>query len=115
MSCVNISPEELLRVTDKCLSNIEKYNGEDDVQKTYYNDWVFFKQKRSYIEVPTWTYDHCGIITRLNELKSIAENVIRDERVEDRDVKLSLTTHSELYKLLNKSKDFQPYVFGMGY
>lgn len=115
MSYVNISPEELLRVTEKCLSNIENYSGEDDVQKTYYNDWVFFKQKKSYIEVPVWTYDHCGIITRLNELKSIAENVIRDKLVEDRDVKLSLITHSELYKMLNKSKEFQPYIFGMGY
>ena len=115
MSYVNISPEELLRVTEQCLSSIENYRGEDDVQKTYYNDWVFFKQKKSYIEVPKWTYNHCGIITRLNELKSIAENVIRDESVEDRDVKLSLTTHSELYKLLNKSEDFQPYIFGMRY
>lgn len=115
MSYVNISPEELLRVTKQCLSNIENYNGEDDVQKTYYNDWVFFKQKKTYTEVPTWTYDHCGIITRLNELKSIAENVIKDKIVEDRDVKLSLTTHSELYKLLNKSGDFQPYIFGMRY
>lgn len=115
MSYVNISPEELLRVTTKCLSNIENYNGEDDVQKTYYNDWFFFKRKKTYIEVPKWTYDHCGIITRLNELKSIAENVIQDRLVEDRDVKISLTTHSELYKLLNKSKDFQPYIFGMRY
>lgn len=117
MSYVNISPEELLRVTKQCLSNIENYNGEDNIERFHY-EFSIMKMKRvkkSHIEVPRWTYNHCGIITRLNELKSIAENVIRDGRVEDRDVKLSLTTHSELYKLLDKSKDFQPYIFGMRY
>lgn len=117
MSYVNISPEELLRVTTKCLSNIENYNGEDnktyDYSKTLFN--LIFVREKTFTVKPTWTYDHCGIITRLNELKSIAENVVQDKLVEDRDVKLSLTTHSELYKLLNKSKDFQPYIFGMGY
>lgn len=117
MSYVNISPEELLRVTDKCLSSIENYSGEDNIERFHY-EFSLLKMKRvkkSHIEIPHWTYSHCGIITRLNELKSIAENVIRDKLVEDRDVKLSLTTHSELYKLLSKSKDFQPYIFGMGY
>lgn len=117
MSYVNISPEELLRVTKRCLSNIENYSGDENIEHFHY-EFSLLKMKRvkkSYIEIPRWTYTHCGIITRLNELKSIAENVIRDGRVEDRDVKLSLTTHSELYKLLNKSKDFQPYIFGMRY
>ena len=117
MSYVNISPEELLRVTEQCLRNIENYSGDENIEHFHY-EFSLLKMKRvkkSYIEIPRWTYTHCGIITRLNELKSIAENVIRDGRVEDRDVKLSLTTHSELYKLLNKSKDFQPYIFGMRY
>ena len=30
------------------------------------------------------------------------------------DKHLSLTMYSELYKLLNKSEDFQPYIFGSG-
>ena len=117
MSYVNISPEELLRVTEQCLSNIENYSGEDnktyEYPKTLFN--LIFVREKTFTVKPTWTYNHCGIITRLNELKSIAENVIRDKLVEDRDVKISLTTHSELYKLLNKSKDFQPYIFGMRY
>ena len=117
MNYVNISPEELLRVIAKCLSNIENYNGDENIEHFHY-EFSFLKMKRvrkSHIEIPRWTYNHCGIITRLNELKSIAENVIRDKLVEDRDIKLSLTTHGELYKLLNKSEDFQPYIFGMGY
>ena len=117
MSYVNISPEELLRVTTKCLSNIENYNGEDNIERFHY-EFSLLRMKRvlkSHVEIPRWTYNHCVIVTRLNELKSIAENVIQDKLVEDRDVKLSLTTHSELYKLLNKSGDFQPYIFGMGY
>ena len=117
MSYVNISPEELLRVTTKCLSNIENYQGEQNTEH-FNRSFSLLKMRyvnTHYTEVPRWTYKHCGIITRLDELKSIAENVIRDKLVEDRDVKLSLTTHSELYKLLNKSKDFQPYIFGMGY
>ena len=118
MSYVNVSPEELLRVTQQCLSNIENYNGEDDKVSSYLKHSVIPFSKPKKVETresPRWTYNHCGIITRLNELKSIAENVVQDELVEDRDVKLSLTTHSELYKLLNKSGDFQPYIFGMGY
>lgn len=117
MSYVNISPEELLRVTSQCLSNIENYNGEDDINRFHY-EFSLLRMKRvkkPYTEVPRWTYDHCGIVTRLNELKSIAENVIQDKLVENRDVKISSTTHIELYKLLNKSKDFQPYIFGMRY
>ena len=56
---VNISPEELLRVSVICLEQHQNYNGEDDIH-------------------------------------------------------LSLTMYSELYKLLNKSEDFQPYIFGSG-
>ena len=55
---VNISPEELLRVSIICLEKHQNYNGEDDIH-------------------------------------------------------LSLTMYSELYKLLNKSEDFQPYIFGV--
>lgn len=38
-----------------------------------------------------------------------------DEYLEKKDVLLSHTTYGELIKLLNKSKDFQPYMFWMGY
>ena len=115
MSYVNISPEELLHVSVICLEQHQNYNGEDDKEHGCYKGMLWWKKKSTYKMSPRWTYLHCGIITRLDGLKSIAENVIRDERVEYRDVKLSLTTHGELYKLLNKSKDFQPYIFGMGY
>ena len=56
---VNISPEELLRVSIICLEKHQNYNSEDDIH-------------------------------------------------------LSLTMYSELYKLLNKSEDFKPYIFGSG-
>ena len=117
MSYVNISPEELLRVCNQCLHNIETYNGEDDVIETYKEFSLLRLRyiKKQYTLKPTWTYTGVGITTRLEELKSIAENVINDTGVEDRDIKLSLTTHNELYKLLNKSGDFQPYIFGNRY
>ena len=104
-----------MEVVNQCLLNIESYNGEDDVQITYYDDWILFKRKKTYSSSPRWTYKDCGIITRLNELKGVAENVILDSKVIDRDIKLSLTSYNELFKLLNKDKGFEPFVFGNGY
>ncbi|MBQ0111567.1 MAG: hypothetical protein KBT03_00385 [Bacteroidales bacterium] len=108
----------MLEVTSQCLENIQNYKGEDDkvyeYQKTLFN-FLFNNNQKTFTVVPSWTYKGVGIITRLEELKGIAEEVLKDDKVEDRDVKLSLTTHSELFKLLNKSKDFQPFVFGNGH
>lgn len=117
MSYVNISPEKLLEVVDQCLYNIENYNGEDDTKHSY-KEFSFLKMRnvtKEYTMTPTWTYSGCGIVTRLKELRRIALNVIKDDKVVDRDIKLTLTTHSNLFLLLNKSKSFEPYVFGMGY
>ncbi len=116
---VCISPQELLRVTTQCLKSIEEYNGEDDKEITY-KEFSLLKLRyvsKSYIRVPLWTYSHCGIVTRLNELKVIAENVLQDNYLKDKDtaIKLSQTTYYELYKLLNKASNFEPYVFGRGY
>ena len=60
---VNISPEELIRVSVIYLEQHQNYNGEDD-------------------------------------------------KCVDRDIHLSLTMYSELYNMLNKSENFQPYIFG---
>lgn len=116
---VKISAQELLRVTTQCLKNIEDYNGEDD-KEVFYTEFSFLKLrnvKRGYVKVPTWTYNHCGIVTRLNVLKVIAENVLQDNYLKDKDtaITLSQTTYSELYKLLNKASNFEPYTFGEGY
>lgn len=115
---VHISPEKLLEVVNQCLLNIESYNGEDDkvykYPKTLFN-FIFNNGEKTFTVSPRWTYNDCGIITRLNELKWVAENVIRDSKVIDRDIKLSLTSYNELFKLLNKDKGFEPYIFGNGY
>lgn len=114
---VHISPEKLLEVVNQCLFNIESYNGCENIERFHY-EFSLLKMKRvekTHIEIPRWTYSGCGIITRLNELKGVAENVIRDPKVIDRDIKLSLTSYNELFKLLNKDKGFEPFVFGNGY
>ena len=63
---------------------------------------------------PRWTYTGVGIQTQLLQYINIAENKLKDDKCVDRDIHLSLTMYSELYKLLNKSEDFQPYIFGSG-
>ena len=70
--------------------------------------------KSTYKMSPRWTYRHCGIQEKLLCYINIAENKLKDDKCVDRDVHLSLTMYSELYKLLNKSEDFQPYIFGRG-
>ena len=64
---------------------------------------------------PHWTYTGVGIQTQLLQYINIAESKLKDDKCVDRDIHLSLTMYSELYKLLNKSEDFQPYIFGKGY
>ena len=111
---VNISPEELLRVSSICLEQHQKYNSEDDKECECYKGMFWWKKKSTYKVSPRWTYRHCGIQTQILKYIDIAENKMKDDKCVDRDIHLSLTMYSELYKLLNKSEDFQPYIFGSG-
>ena len=113
---VNTSPEELTRVVDVCLDNIKKHReGRVTYQKRV---WSWNKLKYVFEDCfvyKSWAAYGRGIETRLRELKHIAQNVINDDKVIDRDIKLSFTTHDNLYKCYNKDDTFQPYVFGLGY
>lgn len=113
---VNISPEELIRVVDVCLDNIKKHR---DSRVTYQQKvWSWKRMKYvwvDYLVYKNWAAHDCGIITRMKELRCIAQNVASDDKVLDRDIKLSFTTHTNLYKCYNKDSTFQPHVFGLGY
>ena len=79
------------------------------------NEGMFWWRKKStYKMSPRWTYTGVGIQTQLLQYINIAENKLKDDKCVDRDIHLSLTMYSELYKMLNKSEDFQPYIFGRG-
>lgn len=114
---VNISPEELLKVTQSCLYMIANYDGSEDI--THTNTYFSFLKLRK-VEVvsreePRYMSRNCGIVTRLKVLKGVAESVLLDEGLVDRDIRLSILTRSNLMMLLNKNKSFEPYVFGLGY
>lgn len=111
---VNISPEELLRVSVICLEQHQNYNGEDDKEYECQKGMLWWKKKSTYKMSPRWTYTGVGIQTQLLQYINIAENKLKDDKCVDRDIHLSLTMYSELYKLLNKSEDFQPYIFWSG-
>lgn len=113
---VNISPEELIRVVDVCLGNIKKHR---DNRIAYQKKVWSWKKMRyvwiDYLVYKSWAAYGCGIETRLKELRRIAVSVMLDNGVKDRDIKLSFTTHDNLYKCYNKDETFQPHVFGLGY
>lgn len=115
-SYVHISPETLLAVCDKCIEQRANYDRED-AKGTHK---VFSWKKLKYVDeviysYPMWACDYAGVAPRLRDLRSVALNVIADGKVQDRDIKLSETSHVQLYKLLNMSSGFQAYVFGLGY
>ena len=117
---VPISAKTLREVCSECLSNIANYKGEDDVVyelKNLFIEVILFNKPRleTVTKKPTWTYKHCGIQTRLIELQNIATRVLNDSGVEYKIIYLSEDTHTNLYYLLNKSDDFQAFMFGMGY
>lgn len=60
---------------------------------------------------PRWTYTGVGIQAQLLQYINIAENKLKDDKCVDRDIHLSLTMYSELYKLFNKSEDFSTVYF----
>lgn len=63
---------------------------------------------------PRWTYTGVGIQAVLKNFINIAESKILHESCGDKEIRMTLTIYSELYKLLNKSDDFQPCIFGSG-
>ena len=111
---VNISPEELLRVSAICLEQHQNYNGEDDKEYECQKGMFWWRKKSTYKMSPRWTYTGVGIQTQLLQYINIAENRLKEDKCVDRDIHLSLTMYSELYKMLNKSEDFQPYIFERG-
>ena len=96
---VNISPEELLRVSVICLEQHQNYNGEDDKEYEYQKGMFWWKKKSTYKMSPRWTYTGVGIQTQLLQYINIAENKLKDDKFVDRDIHLSLTMYSELYRL----------------
>ena len=115
---VQITSEELLSVTTQCLDNIKNYIGEDDVvhEETYFSFLKMKRMTKKYNVIPTWMHTHYGIITRLQELQDVATHVENYKCPLGGDnIYLTITTHKELYNLLNKSDGFQPYAFGAGY
>ena len=109
---VNISPEELLRVSVICLEQHQNYNGEDDKEYECQEGMFWWRKKSTYTKSPRWTRTGVGIRTQLLQYINVAENKLKDSSCVDCGICLSLTMYSELYKLLNKSEDFQPGTFG---
>ena len=117
---VPISAKTLREVCSECLSNIANYKGEDDVVyelKNLFLAVIFLSKPRleTVTQKPSWACTHFGIQTRLIELQNIATHVLSDSGVEYKIIYLSEDTHTNLYYLLNKSDNFQAFVFGMGY
>lgn len=113
---VNISPEKLIRVVDVCLYNIKRYRDRDVTYQQRVWRWKKMRYvMEDYLVYKSWAAYGCGIETRLKQLRRIAQNVINDDKVLDRDIKLSFITHDNLYKCYNKDGTFEPYVFGLGY
>ena len=111
---VNISPEELLRVSVICLEQHQNYNGEDDKEYECRKGMFWWRKKSTYKMSPRWRYTGVGIQTQLLQNINIAENKLKDSSCVDRDIHLSLTMYSELYKLtLTRVKIFNRIFLGV--
>ena len=111
---VNISPEELLRVSVICLEQHQNYNGEDDKEYECRKGMFWWRKKSTYKMAPRWRYTGVGIQTQLLQNINIAENKLKDSSCVDRDIHLSLTMYSELYKLtLTRVKIFNRIFLGV--
>lgn len=108
-SFAHISPEMLIHICDFCIKEHQGYTG----------DKVSFLKLRfvehDVMDYPRWAYRGCGLVKRLEDLRSIALAVINDESLVDRDIRLTETTYSELLKMYNKSETFEPFVFAGGF
>lgn len=108
---IEVNPEVLKGLVEECISNRKNYDGSCDVVKKTQPRMFGLIKGEVTTQSPHWTYDHCGIGTRLLELLDIANSAIRDGAT----VRLTETTYLHLNRLKNKSEDFQPYVFGNGH
>lgn len=109
---VTIDPAYLHKICRTCLRNIREYQGE---QNTFTIEKRFSWSKLRMVEYKLWTYPRwmtkdAGVMTRLHELQDTAMGMLGKGKVQ-----LSITTYTQLYRLLNKDPTFEPYVFGAGY
>ena len=116
-SYAHISPESLINLCDYCIKEHQEYTGD---KVSIYKDKEFSFLRLRFVEYdvmdyPRWAMRGCGLITRLNNLKSIAIAVQNDEQLVDNDIRLTETTYTQLLKMCNKEDDFEPYVFAGGY
>lgn len=116
-SYAHISPESLINLCDYCIKEHQEYTGD---KVSIYKEKEFSFLRLRFVEYdvmdyPRWAMRGCGLITRLNNLKSIAIAVQNDEQLVDNDIRLTETTYTQLLKMCNKEDDFEPYVFAGGY
>lgn len=108
---VEIHAHNLLKICRECKEVRASYDREVDV--TTYKKWSWRDFKKVDVRCyspPPWACTHSGIMSRLNSLERMANNISPDERIF-----LTETTYSNLIKLKNKDKRFQKDVFAMGY
>lgn len=116
-SFAHISPNRLIDICNHCIEQHKGYTG-SEVPTYKRREFSFLKLKfveYNVIDYPRWAYRDCGLITRLEDLKSIALAVVEDDSLIDKDIQLTETTYSELLKMYNKSEKFEPFVFAGGY
>lgn len=116
-SYAHISAESLSNLCEYCIKEYEEYKG-DKVPVYKEREFSFLKMRfveYDVLDYPSWAMRGCGLISRLNNLRSIALAVQDDASLSDKDIRLTETTYSQLLKMCNKADDFEPYVFAGGY
>ena len=116
-SYAHISPESLINLCDYCIKEHQDYTGD---KVSIYKEREFSFLKLRFVEYdvmdyPRWAMRGCGLIARLNNLKSIAIAVQNDEQLVDNGIRLTETTYTQLLKMYSKDESFEPYVFAGGY
>lgn len=116
-SYAHISPESLISLCDYCIKEHQEYAGD---KVSIYKEKEFSFLKLRFVEYdvfdyPRWAMRGCGLITRLNNLKSIAAAVQADKGIADNDIRLTETTYTQLLKMYNKDESFEPYIFAGSY
>lgn len=117
-SYMHISPERLIEIVDECLYNIHEQRKEFNWETRKRFNWKKLRyeeyQIKMFVYAP-WSATGIGIVKRLVDLKKIAQCIVEDGKVEDRDIKLSETSYIQLIKCYNKDESFAPYIFAYGY
>ena len=117
-SYMHISPERLIEIVDECLYNIQEQRKKFEWETRKRFNWKKLRYEEYQIkayEYTPWSATGIGIVKRLVNLGEIAQSIIEDGKVEDRDIKLSETSYRELMKCYNKDSSFEPYIFAYGY